>query len=57
MTTIDRELMRISRAEEKLRSNAFKDDSKWKALLESKVPEKVLVNLQAVFKKAFEIHF
>ena len=57
MTTIDRELMRISRAEEKLRSNAFKDDSKWKALLESKVPEKVLVNLQAVFKKAFEIIF
>ena len=57
MTTIDKELIRISRAEEKLRSSAFKDDPKWKALLGNKVPEKVLVNLQSVFKKAFEIIF
>ncbi len=56
-TTVERELKRLSRAEERLRRRAHKEDIKWKTELEAKIPEKVLVNLQAVFKKAFEIIF
>ena len=56
-TTVEKELKRLSRAEERLRRRAHKEDIKWKTELEAKIPEKVLVNLQAVFKKAFEIIF
>jgi hypothetical protein len=56
-TTVEKELKRLSRAEERLRRRAHQDDFKWKTELEAKIPEKVLVNLQAVFKKAFEIIF
>ena len=56
-TTVEKELIRLSRIEERLRRRAHKDNIKWKAELEAKIPEKVLISLQAVFKKAFEIIF
>ena len=55
--TVQKELNRISRAEEKLRKLAHKDSLKWRTDLEKKVPAKVLTNLQVVFRKAFEIIF
>lgn len=56
-TTVEKEMLRLSRTEERLRRRAHKDSIKWKAELEAKIPEKVLISLQAVFKKAFEIIF
>ena len=56
-TTVEKEMLRLSRTEERLRRRAHKDSIKWKAELEAKIPEKVLTSLQAVFKKALEIIF
>ena len=52
-----KELNRISRAEERLKKQAHQDGPKWQSELEKKVPEKVLNNLQTVFRKAFQIIF
>ena len=56
-TTVEKEMLRLSRTEERLRRRAHRDSIKWKAELEAKIPEKVLTSLQAVFKKALEIIF
>lgn len=56
-TTVEKELKHLSRIEERLRRQAHRDGLKWKKQLEAKIPEKVLVNLQNVFRKAFEIIF
>jgi hypothetical protein len=55
--TVQKELNRISRAEERLRKQAHKESFKWRSDLEKKVPGKVISNLQVVFRKAFEIIF
>ena len=52
-----KELNRISRAEERFKKQAHQDGPKWQSELEKKVPEKVLNNLQTVFRKAFQIIF
>ena len=57
MTAVERELLRVSHAEKRLRANAFRDDPGWKKQLGDKIPDKVLGNLQAVFQKAFAIIF
>ena len=56
-TTVEKELNRLSRAEERMRQKAHKDELQWKKDLENKIPEKVLTNLQGVFYKAFQIIF
>lgn len=55
--TVQKELNRISHAEERLRKQAHKESFKWRSDLEKKVPGKVISNLQVVFRKAFEIIF
>ena len=52
-----KELNRISRAEKRFKKQAHQDGPKWQSELEKKVPEKVLNNLQTVFRKAFQIIF
>lgn len=54
---VEKELRRVYRAEESLRRQAYKDDLKWKAEIESKIPEKVYESLRNVFRKTFEIIF
>lgn len=56
-TTVEKEISRLARAEERLRRQAHKDGLKWKSELENKIPEKVLRGLQGAFRKAFELLF
>ncbi len=53
-TTVEKELIRLSRIEERLRRRAHKDNIKWKAELEAKIPEKVLTS-EIIFDKGTAI--
>lgn len=55
--SMDKELERIARQEEKVRRQHQKEAAQWKTTLEAKVPAAVFDNLKAVFGKAFQIIF
>lgn len=55
--TIQRELLYIEKREQKLARLAQKSKPGWKEELETKIPEKVRVNLEKAFIKAFSIIF
>ncbi len=54
---VSRELGRVSRAEKELRRLAYRENMKWKTVLQAKVPKKVLEALRSVFGRAFEAVF
>ena len=54
---LERELRRIEKCQEKLRSKAGQPAPKWRQQLESRVPEKVYSSLEAAFAKGFAIVF
>lgn len=48
----------VEKEEEKLRKRAAKENgAKWKETLETRIPQKILVNLKKAFGKAFELVF
>ncbi|MGN0702212.1 MAG: EcsC family protein [Lentihominibacter sp.] len=53
----EKELNYIRIRERKLQQQAMTSEKNWKSTLEGYIPEKVYVNLQAAFAKAFEIIF
>ncbi len=58
MKAIEKELKKITKAEERMRLNAAKkEEAVWKQKLEEKIPEKVLTGLQKAFSKAFYLIF
>ena len=57
-SAVDKELKSVEKLEKKMEAVAMKEPrSDWKAALESKVPEKVLHNLEKAFCKGFEVVF
>lgn len=58
MKAIERELQKIEKAEERMRRQADeKKEALWKAKLEEKIPNKVMVGLREAFSKALYLIF
>ena len=55
---IERELIKIKKKEDQILKKATnKDNPLWKAKLEEKIPDKVIIGLEKMFCKAFSLIF